>query len=233
MKLPQVPKHSFLLLLISLLIMLLVPPYLREYSLFEFEGMLLNPFISIIFLTSLYLVTDNRRFFIIGLLILLPVLVINTLYYFDREYLNSFIATASYIAFFAYICIFLGRFLARSKTVSINVIYAAVCLYFFITIIWSFIYVATYNTIEDAFSFSAMLKTSLVPNEDPISIFSYFSFVTMTTLGYGDITPIHPISRAWVSAQSVLGQLYLAIVMARFVGLYISDSRAERRARAG
>ncbi len=229
MKLPQVPKHSFLLLLISLLIMLIVPPYLRVYSPFEFEGLLLNPFISIIFLTSLYLVTDNRSFSLIGLLILLPVLAINTLYYFDREYLNSPIATFSYIAFFAYICIFLVRFLARSKTVSINVIYAAVCLYFFIVIIWSFIYVTTYNTLENAFAFSTELQNSLAPTEDPISLFSYFSFVTMTTLGYGDITPIHPISRAWVSAQSVLGQLYLAIVMARFVGLYISDSRTQRK----
>ena len=210
-----------------------MPPYLREYSLLEFEGMLLNPFISTIFLTSLYLVTDNRRFFLVGLLILLPVLIINTLYYFDKEHLNTLIATFSYIAFFAYICVFLGRFLARSKTVSINVIYAAVCLYFFITIIWSFIYIATYNTVENAFSFSEDLKNSLDPNKDSITVFSYFSFVTMTTLGYGDITPVHPISRAWVSAQSVLGQLYLAIVMARFVGLYISDSRAEKRNRAG
>lgn len=231
MKLPQVPKHSFLLLLISLLIMLIVPPYLREYSLFQIEGLLLNPFISVLFLTSLYLVVDNRRFFLIGVLILLPVLTINIFYYFDKKYLNSPFGTLSYIAFFAYICVFLGRFLARSKTVSINVIYAAVCLYFFIAIIWSFIYIATYNSLENAFSFSADLKSQLDPNIDTISIFSYFSFVTMTTLGYGDITPIHPISRSWVSVQTILGQLYLAIVMARFVGLYISDSRAEKRER--
>lgn len=227
MKLPQVPKHSFLLLIISLVIMLIVPPYLREYSPFAFEGLLLNPFITAIFLTSLYLVTDNRRFFFIGLLILFPVLIVNALYYFDRQHFHSMISILAYIAFFSYICIFLGRFLARSKTVSINVIYAAVCLYFFIAIIWSFIYIATYHTIENAFSFSPNLANNLDPDKDIVAIFSYFSFVTMTTLGYGDITPVHEISRAWVSAQSVLGQLYLAIVMARFVGLYISDSRME------
>lgn len=232
MKLPQVPKHSFLVLLISLLIMLIVPPYLREYSLFQYQGMLLNPFISVLFLTSLYLVVDNRRFFLIGILILLPVLAINVFYYFDSKYQNSSFGTLSYIAFFGYICIFLGRYLARSKTVSINVIYAAVCLYFFIAIIWSFIYFATYNHLENSFTFSAALKNQLELGEDQISVFSYFSFVTMTTLGYGDITPVHSISRAWVSAQTVLGQLYLAIVMARFVGLYISDSRTGRKSSA-
>ncbi|UZE97660.1 ion channel [Alkalimarinus alittae] len=188
---------------------------------------MLNPFISVIFLTSLYLVNDNRHFLMVGLLILLPVITINILYYFDKRYLNSLIGTISYIAFFSYISIFLGRFLAQSKNVSINVIYAAVCLYFFIAIIWSFIYIATYNTLENAFSFSDALPSNLNPHDDSISVFSYFSFVTMTTLGYGDITPIHPIARAWVSAQTVLGQLYLAIVMARFVGLYISESKKE------
>ncbi len=229
MKLLEVPKHSFLLLLISLLVLLIAPPYFREYSLLHFEGFLLNPFISIIFLTSLYLVTDNRRFFLLGLLILVPVLVINTLFYFDETVSRHLFSSITYILFFSYISLFLGRFLIKSKTVSINVLYAAVCLYFFIAIIWSFIYVTTFHTIENAFAFSSNLLTDSDITGDTIGLFSYFSFVTMTTLGYGDITPIHPISRAWVSAQSVIGQLYLAVVMARLVGLYISDNKLSKR----
>lgn len=228
MKLLEVPKHSFLLLLISLLVLLIAPPYFREYSLLRFEGFLLNPFISIIFLTSLYLVTDNRRFFLLGLLILVPILVINTLFYFDESLSRHLFSSITYILFFSYISIFLSRFLIKSKTVSINVLYAAVCLYFFIAIIWSFIYVTTFHTIENAFAFSDNLLGHTDIAEDTIGIFSYFSFVTMTTLGYGDITPIHPISRAWVSAQSVIGQLYLAVVMARLVGLYISDNKLNK-----
>lgn len=229
MKLPQVPKHSFILLLISLLSMLIIPPYVREYSPLEFEGMLLNPFIAIIFLTSLYLVNDNRKFLMVGLLFLLPVIIINILAFSNPHYADSLIGTLSYIAFFSHISLFLVRFLNQSKTVSLNVIYAAVCLYLFIAFNWSFIYIATYHTIENAFSFAEAMTDSGRPYTDTITTFTYFSFVTMTTLGYGDITPVHPIARAWVSGQTVLGQLYLAIVMARFVGLYISEGKSGDR----
>ena len=227
MKLLQVPRHSFLLLLFSLLLMLVVSPYLKEYPFLNVDSILLNPFLSVILLTSLYLVTDNRRFFIIGLFILIPVLGINTRFYFDETSINPLLSSIVYIVFFSYISIFLCRFLIKSKTVSINVLYAAVCLYLFIAIIWSFIYVATYHSLSDAFSFSDNLIKHTDIEHNSTSLFSYFSFVTMTTLGFGDITPIHPIARAWVAAQSVIGQLYLAIVMARLVGLYIVD--AERK----
>jgi ion channel len=225
MKLLQVPRHSFLLLLISLLLMLVVSPYLKEYPFLNVDNILLNPFLSTIFVTSLYLVTDNRRFFIIGILILIPVLVINTRFYFDKTSINPLISSFVYIVFFSYTSLFLCRFLIKSKTVSINVLYAAVCLYLFIAIIWSFIYVATYHSLDGAFSFSENLIKHADIDHNSTSLFSYFSFVTMTTLGYGDITPIHPIARAWVAVQSILGQLYLAIVMARLVGLYIVDAK--------
>ncbi len=228
MKLLQVPRHSFLLLLISLLMMLVVAPYLKTYSFYYSESVLLNPFIMTVLLTSLYLVTDNRKFFIVGLLILIPVLVINTHFYFDKSSFNPQISSLIYILFFGYISIFLCRYLIKSKSVSLNVIYAAVCLYLFIAFIWSFIYLATYSTFENAFSFSDNLIAHGDITNDSTSLFTYFSFVTMTTLGYGDITPIHPISRAWVAAQSVLGQLYLAIVMARLVGLYIVDAKKKK-----
>jgi hypothetical protein len=53
----------------------------------------------------------------------------------------------------------------------------------------------------------------------------YYSFVTMTTLGYGDIVPHTPTARILSVLQSVMGQLYLAVLVARLVGLQISQSR--------
>jgi hypothetical protein len=51
----------------------------------------------------------------------------------------------------------------------------------------------------------------------------YFSFVTMTTLGYGDITPGNTLTGTFVYIEAIVGQLYLAIMMARLVGLYIAS----------
>ena len=55
-------------------------------------------------------------------------------------------------------------------------------------------------------------------------LFGYFSFVTMTTLGYGDIIPIKELSRTMAWVEAFTGQVYLAVVIARLVGVYIAQS---------
>jgi hypothetical protein len=55
----------------------------------------------------------------------------------------------------------------------------------------------------------------------------YFSFATLTTLGYGDIVPTSPISRMLASIEAITGQLYLAVLVARLVGMHIVDSTGQ------
>ncbi|MEE9226447.1 MAG: potassium channel family protein, partial [Acidobacteriota bacterium] len=52
--------------------------------------------------------------------------------------------------------------------------------------------------------------------------FVYYSFVTLSTLGYGDITPVTPPARAFSFLEAVTGQLYLAVLIAGLVGIHIS-----------
>ena len=56
----------------------------------------------------------------------------------------------------------------------------------------------------------------------------YYSFVTMSTLGYGDIIPATMPARAAASLEAVLGQMYLAVLVARLVGLHVAHSRFGR-----
>ncbi len=60
---------------------------------------------------------------------------------------------------------------------------------------------------------------------------NYFSFVTLTSLGYGDITPLHPFARALVTLEALAGQLFLAILVARLVAMEL-EWRQEQRERA-
>jgi voltage-gated potassium channel Kch len=54
--------------------------------------------------------------------------------------------------------------------------------------------------------------------------FLYFSYVTMTTLGYGDITPIAPIARSLAMLEALIGQIYLVVMIAWLVGMNVSQS---------
>ena len=55
--------------------------------------------------------------------------------------------------------------------------------------------------------------------------FHYFSIVTLTTLGYGDITAVHPVARSVVMIEALLGQLYPAILIARLVTLQMETRK--------
>ena len=61
----------------------------------------------------------------------------------------------------------------------------------------------------------------------------YFSFATLTTLGYGDILPTSPISRMLASMEAITGQLYLAVLVARLVGMHLVYSMDHEQARSG
>ncbi len=70
------------------------------------------------------------------------------------------------------------------------------------------------------------------PEDGSVSPFLYFSFVTLTTLGYGDITPVQPIARSLVTMEALAGQLFPAILLARLVSMelfYRQARNAERR----
>ncbi len=56
----------------------------------------------------------------------------------------------------------------------------------------------------------------------------YYSFVTITTLGYGDLTPLKPMVRTLAYLEAILGQFYVAILVAWLVGMYLSSKNQNR-----
>ena len=77
--------------------------------------------------------------------------------------------------------------------------------------------------------YAILIHTSATPREvfagmreSPLSEVSYYSFVTLTTLGFGDITPVTEFARRLTTAEAVIGQLFLAIFIARLVGLHLA-----------
>jgi len=82
------------------------------------------------------------------------------------------------------------------------------------------------------FCFVALLVPNafngLGPLQDNLSVAGnsiYFSFVTLTTVGYGDIVPVHPFARGLANVEAIIGQLYPATLLARIVTLEIENHR--------
>lgn len=115
------------------------------------------------------------------------------------------------------ILISVGRRVLTQRRVNMEMLMGALCVYFVIGLMFSDIYLAI-----DAFS-SGPLFGQLVPRSD----FSYFSFVTLTTVGYGDITAVIDIGRRVAVIEAMAGQVFLATAVARLVSLYGIQARDE------
>jgi hypothetical protein len=103
----------------------------------------------------------------------------------------------------------------------------AVAAYVLFGITWATLYRLLHTCMPAAFSFAGAAAMAPVELQET---FAYFSFVTLSTLGYGDITAIHPVSRMFVILEALVGQLYPATLLARLVSLEISNREVANRA---
>ena len=100
---------------------------------------------------------------------------------------------------------------------------ASLCVYLLMGVLWAILYSLLQIVEPGSFAFSFADGESEMMrwggNQGEIAL--YYSFVTMSTLGYGDIIPTSSLSRTCAALQAIVGQLYLAVLVARLVGLHI------------
>jgi hypothetical protein len=103
--------------------------------------------------------------------------------------------------------------LFTARTVTSDRIKGSVCVYFLMGVAWSFLYEIIYLFDPTAFQ---------VDQVGPMT-FIYFSYTALTTLGFGDITPVNHMAISLTCLQAITGQMYLVIIIARLIGIYISQ----------
>jgi ion channel len=132
----------------------------------------------------------------------------------DNDIATGFSAVAGVVLLGALLIAILKRVL-RHERVTIQTLYGAVCTYFLIGLMFSSVYGAL-NDLGNAPVFGEPVDRS---------VFSYFSFVTLTTVGYGDYTVATDIARRVAATEAVIGQVFIATTLARLVSLYKSSQR--------
>ncbi|MBE9029588.1 two pore domain potassium channel family protein [filamentous cyanobacterium LEGE 11480] len=103
------------------------------------------------------------------------------------------------------------------QQVTVDTIRGSICVYLLIGFIWAFLYGIVASLDAQAFSTSILNATSSYGE------IIYFSFVTLTTLGYGDILPVSPIARMLANLEAIVGQLYPSILIAILVSNYTAE----------
>jgi voltage-gated potassium channel len=131
------------------------------------------------------------------------------------KYMDS-LATITSVIFFFVIVFQLIKHVARSKVVDREVILESINGYLLMGLSGSIIFALISRVQENAFVFAHATNQLL-------SDYLYFGFITQTTIGYGDITPVSNLAKLLTITMGISGQLYIAILIAMLVGKYLSQ----------
>ena len=209
--LKKIPKSVFLLVAISIFVFIF--PLFKNKELSE----LFNTISYTLILLSIFSIIDNKTQFLRYLILIAVTLI--WLMFFSDYILNKYIAFIFSIIVFVITTAIMIKQIVSSKTVSAKVIVETICGYLLIGIIFGFLNSILLWINPDALNMG---------DNHSISEIIYYSFITVTTIGYGDISPISPAAKSLSILFGVVSQLYLTIIMALIIGKYLNkESRTK------
>ena len=204
------PKQRSRFLLISILSFIVLSPLLDHDPTGELV-LIANMYVTLVAAT-LELKERPILFWSAVPVAVLSVILVTTAHFYPAR--NILLVNNVVLAvFFGLVCTSLFAYLGRKGEITER-IYASVSLYFLLGFTWY----ALYNVINTASPGSFKDGGIEVPIKAPWSTFLYYSFATLTTLGYGDVLPVKPMARMVASLEAAAGVLYIAITVARLVG---------------
>ena len=207
----RVPR--FIVLLVAILTELMLAPLFSESVL----GFDVARAITVVVLLAALSAAGVRP---LGLLLFVPALAVHLLGGFWDSTVIHVAALILRAVFFSYATGLIVWHVLHRSDVTIDTIAGAACAYTLLAAVWAHLYVLLEILRPGSFDIPAHWR--LGASGDPSAGLLYFSFITLTTVGYGDITPQWPGAGGLAAAEAVVGQLYLAITIARLVGLHIS-----------
>ena len=204
-------NERFLILMVLILSLLIVGPILES---FVAVGNVIDVFMTAIVICMLYLITNRKGLLYFGG-VLAGIMILTM--WLDNFYEHNLLSTSS-IIFGIILTIVVTKstlmFIIKSETVTRAVVYAGMLLYILIAQLWAMVYMLLYLITPASFN--------LPGGQGNLLVFEYYSFVTLTTLGFGDITPLTNVAKMFSVLEAVVGQLYLVVVIAWLVGMGVA-----------
>ena len=182
-----------------------------------------NIFMSAVFAFGIYAVSYKRKTVIVGLTLGLPWFILSWIDSLmtplsSLSLILAVISGVSIILFMAFTAIVILLFVLNASQVDEDLLYGAVAIYMLIGGTWSMIY-----TILEEVHFGSFTIAAAYDIDGVVTFFDllFYSFATLTTLGYGDIVPVTSLARSLAVVEAIIGVMYLAIIISRLVGIFI------------
>ena len=223
-------RGRFPLLLVSLAALILVSPFLGNPDVPSRAGVpeiLLGLLFMTMLLAAAYAASRSRATVIAAWCLLTPELL---LWLIDLSTGPNWVAIprlAMGIVFVGYVVILMLRYLFSTDRVTTDTIAASLCIYFLLAVLWAEVFAIMEILEPGSFHIVGSGKPDVSQRfggDGGLAMALYYSLVTMSTLGYGDVVPRSAPARAFSAMEAVTGQMYLAVLVARLVGMHIAHS---------
>ncbi|MGO8920182.1 MAG: ion channel [Stellaceae bacterium] len=200
-------------LMLSLLAVILVFPYLTQGIVARISIGILY---SMVLLFGAHAVAQNRRLVILGTgLAVLGVALQWTALLTGHLVIRQF-AALTYAAFLAITIVEVLQYILKRGPLTADKLHGALAGYIMLAMLWAFIYALTESLTPDSFAPGHLN----LGDADAFFRLFYFSFTTLTTTGFGDITPVTDQARSFVIIEEFAGVFYVGVLIARLAGLY-------------
>ncbi len=208
-------RYSAVDLLVTLILFFVIAPFVDELH----DGDLIAPGLLIAVMVAAVCAVRGRRWVIctaVGLLVLAG--TAKALNHFLPAVVPLSLALALGLALIGFVVVNLLGFIVRAGRVDAEVLCAGISAYLMLGLLWALAYLLTAQVSPNAFAMSGPGAKESLSGFDAY----YFSFVTLCTVGYGDITPVSRLARTLAMLESVIGTLFITVLIARLVAMYSS-----------
>ena len=210
-------RYSAVELLVALMVLLAVTPFVADLPQGDFVEVAL---MSVVLVSAVLAVGGRRRTLVIALLLVTPALAAKWAnHVWPGQVPREFFLGAS-IVFFVFVIAHQLRFVLRAPRVDANVLCAGISGFLMLGLLWVPAYLLAAWASPGAFALSAGPDAGR--GLDGFNAL-YFSFITLCTVGYGDIAPVSKAARMLAILEAICGMFYMAVLISRLVAVYSSS----------
>jgi ion channel len=207
-------RFSTVQLLVALIVLLISAPFVEEL---EGGHLILSVLFSLVLLAAVFAVANRKRSLAIALALAIPAIAARWINQLRPDLVHPAVFLVCALVLLAFVIGHLLHFVLCAPVVNVEVLCASIAAYLMLGLMWTVAYwLVDQLTPGGAFSFNT---NSGVHSMNGFTGF-YFSFITLSTVGYGDITPASRIARWLAAMEAMTGLLYVAVLIAWLVSLY-------------
>jgi len=214
LRIPRLRRFTSVQLLVALALFFIWAPFVEEI---EGGELIVSALFSLVLLAGVVAVADSKRVLVIAIVLAIPAIAGRWMNHFRPDLVPPHVFLTAGLILIAFVVANLLRFVLRAPSVNADVLCASISAYLMLGLMWTLAYwLVDQLTPGGAFSFNTNAGTRSINGFTGF----YFSFITLSTVGYGDITPVSRIARWLAAMEAMTGLLYVAVLIARLVSLY-------------